>query len=104
MASGGKRGAGERVLESKHVIGLFLLMLLFSGVFFTLGYVMGRNQYDGQVRASSSAMNKPEPAVITKLDKPSKKVVQEPAAGSESDPSASTSNSAWGFTETNQPA
>ena len=27
-------------------------MLLFSGVFFTLGYVMGRNQYDMQVRAA----------------------------------------------------
>jgi hypothetical protein len=48
MASGGRRSAGDRVLESKHVIGLFLLMLLFSGVFFTLGYVMGRNQYDMQ--------------------------------------------------------
>jgi cell division septation protein DedD len=55
MASGGKRGgAGERVLEGRHVIGLFFLMLLFSGVFFTLGYVMGRNQYDGQVRAATS--------------------------------------------------
>lgn len=54
MAYGGKRGgAGERVLEGRHVIGLFFLMLLFSGVFFTLGYVMGRNQYDGQVRASN---------------------------------------------------
>jgi cell division septation protein DedD len=54
MTSGGKRGgAGERVLESRHVIGLFMLMLLFSGVFFTLGYVMGRNQYDGQVRAAT---------------------------------------------------
>ena len=32
MASGGKRGsAGERVLEGRHVIGLFMLMLLFSG-------------------------------------------------------------------------
>lgn len=55
MASGGKRGAGERVLESRHVIGLFMLMLLFSGVFFTLGYVMGRNQYDGQVRAATTS-------------------------------------------------
>jgi cell division septation protein DedD len=55
MASGGKRGAaGERVLEGRHVIGLFFLMLLFSGVFFTLGYVMGRNQYDGQVRAATN--------------------------------------------------
>jgi septal ring-binding cell division protein DamX len=54
MASGGRRGAGDRVLEGRHVIGLFMLMLLFSGVFFTLGYVMGRNQYDGQVRAASN--------------------------------------------------
>ena len=60
MASGGKRGAGERVLESKHVIGLFLLMLLFSGVFFTLGYVMGRNQYDGQVSAAITNSRAPE--------------------------------------------
>lgn len=43
------------MLESKHVIGLFFLMLLFSGVFFSLGYVMGRNQYDGQVRAAGNA-------------------------------------------------
>ena len=53
MASGRKSGGAERVLEGRHVIGLFFLMLLFSGVFFTLGYVMGRNQLDGQVRASS---------------------------------------------------
>lgn len=46
-----KSGGGDRVLESKHVIGLFLLMLVFSGVFFTLGYVMGRSQYETQVRA-----------------------------------------------------
>ena len=53
MASGGIRGGvGGRVLEGRHVIGLFILMLLFSGVFFTLGYVMGRNQFDSQVRAA----------------------------------------------------
>ncbi|MDP9147385.1 MAG: SPOR domain-containing protein [Acidobacteriota bacterium] len=55
MASRIKRsGAGDRVLESKHVIGLFMLVLLFSAIFFTLGYVMGRNQYDGQVRAAGN--------------------------------------------------
>lgn len=42
------------MLESKHVIGLFFVMLLFSGVFFSLGFVMGRNQYDGQVRAAGN--------------------------------------------------
>jgi cell division septation protein DedD len=103
MASGGKRGAGERVLESKHVIGLFLLMLLFSAVFFTLGYVMGRNQYDGQVRAATNGMNKFEPAVVMpKSDVVPKKSVQEPAMTSESDPS--TSNPDWEFSGTNKPA
>jgi len=43
---------GDRVLEGRHVIGLFFLMLLFSGVFFTLGYVMGRKEFEGQVRAA----------------------------------------------------
>jgi len=42
------------VLEGRHVIGLFFLMLLFSGVFFTLGYVMGRKEFEGQVRAEGS--------------------------------------------------
>ncbi len=63
MASGGRKSASERVLEGKHVIGLFLLMLLFSGVFFTLGYVMGRNQYDGQVRAATTNSRTPESVV-----------------------------------------
>jgi cell division septation protein DedD len=66
MAARVKRGAGERVLESRHVIGLFLLMLLFSGIFFTLGYVMGRSQYDGQVRASTA----PRDGVIDPLVAP----------------------------------
>jgi cell division protein FtsN len=54
MAAGKRSSAGERVLEGRHVIGLFFLMLLFSGVFFTLGYVMGRNQLEEQVRAAST--------------------------------------------------
>jgi cell division septation protein DedD len=68
MASGGRRGAGERVLESKHVIGLFMLMLVFSAVFFTLGYVMGRNQYDGQVRASTVPHSASDSVVPKKIE------------------------------------
>src|SRR5712691_491865 len=52
MAGGGRKG--ERTLEGRHVVGLFLLMLVFSGVFFTLGFVMGRSPYDSDVRASAS--------------------------------------------------
>ncbi len=39
------------MLEGRHVIILFVLILLFSGVFFALGFFMGRGQYDGNVLA-----------------------------------------------------
>ena len=37
--------AGDRVLESRHLIGLFVGVVILCAVFFTLGYVMGRSQY-----------------------------------------------------------
>jgi DedD protein len=92
MASGGKRGnAGERVLEGRHVIGLFMLMLLFSGLFFTLGYVMGR---DGQVRAATDLRGLPDSTVLQKpevaLKSSNKKSAPEPQAGTQE-----PSNSGW---------
>ena len=42
-------------------------MLVFSAIFFTLGYVMGRSQYDGQVRAASTQHDVPD-AVVKKSD------------------------------------
>src|SRR6266481_3820676 len=98
MASGGRRGAGERVLESRHVIGLFLLMLVFSGVFFALGYVMGRNQYDGQVRAANNGMGSVEPFVASKPEVAPKKSAAAPSDSTDSDPATSTaSDSTWNF-------
>jgi cell division septation protein DedD len=92
------------VLESKHVIGLFLLMLLFSGVFFSLGYVMGRNQYDGQVRASGGWAGRPETDVQPKPVAPAKKspAVQPPAANNESDPATATPPE-WDFYKNDKP-
>src|SRR6202050_3255394 len=54
MARTGSRGGGDRVLESRHLVGLFLGVVLLCGVFFTLGYVMGRNQFGGSVHAAES--------------------------------------------------
>ena len=98
MASGGRRSAGDRVLESRHVIGLFLLMLVFSGVFFALGYVMGRNQYDGQVRAANKGMGSVEPLVDSKPDVAAKKTTPTPSDSTDSDPATSTAtDSTWNF-------
>jgi len=97
MASGGKRaGAGERVLESRHVIGLFMLMLLFSGVFFTLGYVMGRNEIDGPVRAATDFFKKPGTSVTPKADANSKRT-NNPAPAGKSTDTAAPPNSDWEF-------
>jgi septal ring-binding cell division protein DamX len=74
-----------------------MLMLLFSGVFFTLGYVMGRNQYDGQVRAASNPRTLQPTPVAPKAD-PSSKRLNEPRR--DSDPATdvnSQPNSDWSF-------
>ena len=87
----GKRSAGDRVLESKHVIGLFLLMLVFSGVFFSLGYVMGRNQYDGQVRAANNAAS--DSIVMARPEGLKKKTAASAATSSATSSSTNSSTS-----------
>jgi cell division septation protein DedD len=97
MASGGKRGgAGERVLESRHVIGLFMLMLLFSGVFFTLGYVMGRNQYDGLVRAATEPRTKLQNPFSSKPELPARQT-SHPASSEAPTDTTAPPNSDWEF-------
>jgi DedD protein len=56
MGGSGKRGGGDRILESRHLVGLFLGVVLLCGVFFTLGYVMGHTQYDSSVHADVSPL------------------------------------------------
>jgi DedD protein len=85
------------VLESRHVIGLFMLMLVFSGVFFALGYVMGRNQYDGQVRAATNPRVTPDVAISPKPEVTAKRANSAPSnVESPSDP-ATQPSSDWGF-------
>lgn len=59
-----KPGGGGRdtVLESRHVVGLFLGVVVLCGVFFTLGYVMGRTQQDASVKAVSASATPARPA------------------------------------------
>jgi len=52
MASKGKKGGGDFVLESRHLIGLFLLLVVIFGVVFTLGYLLGRSQFDTKLSAA----------------------------------------------------
>jgi DedD protein len=88
MAGNGKRGGADRVLESRHLVSLFLGVVLLCGVFFTLGYVMGHNQYGGPVHASESSENGMPP--IRPAPKP-KEPNAEPA------PTPVPANSEWDF-------
>jgi DedD protein len=42
--AGTRKTQGETVLGARHVLGLFLGIVVLCGVFFALGYVMGRDQ------------------------------------------------------------
>ena len=79
MAGNGKRGGGgDRILESRHLVGLFLGVVLLCGVFFTLGYVMGRTQFSGSVHAAD-----PVPKYSPMLTTPAKPAAKEsPASAS----------------------
>lgn len=65
MANGNPKKAGGRdmVMESRHLLGVFLGVVVLCGVFFTLGYVMGRTQHETSVRAAMANPSvKPDPA------------------------------------------
>ncbi len=70
MATGTRRG-GDIVLAGRHIVGMFLVLMVLFGLVFTLGYVLGRSQYDMQLRAAAST-------VSSGFDEPA----EDPAAGS----------------------
>ena len=76
MAGSKKSGGGDVVLESRHLVGLFVLMVAIFGVVFLLGYELGRNQYGDQVRASNASPE--EASGATKLN--GKASASQPAA------------------------
>jgi len=95
MSYGGKRGVGERVLEGRHVIGLFLAVILLSGLFFTLGYVMGLHQ--SEARASADDLPaKPEPRNAPKPETVSKRA-QKTTPGESSTDTGTPNSSEWEF-------
>ncbi|MCL6480610.1 MAG: SPOR domain-containing protein [Firmicutes bacterium] len=51
MAEGNRRSGRDMVLEGRHLLGLFFTVVVLCGVFFTLGYVMGRSQNAPSVNA-----------------------------------------------------
>ncbi len=93
MSYGGHRGAGERVLEGRHVIGLFLAVILLSGLFFTLGYVMGLHQAEA---SADGLPSKPELRNPSKPEVASKRASKTPPVEPPSE-TAAPASSEWEF-------
>jgi DedD protein len=102
MATGSKKsGGGDVVLESRHLVGLFVLMVAIFGVVFLLGYELGRNQYGDQVRASNSTEENSgapaKPGTKSSASQPPAESIAQPSsqpAGKKSVPVASAKDSA----------
>jgi DedD protein len=60
MAARNRRGR-DWVLGGGQLAGIFILLVVLFGMVFTLGYLLGRNQYDAQLRAAASTLpDKPD--------------------------------------------
>ena len=90
MASKEKKSGGDFVLESRHLVGLFMLLVVIFGVVFTLGYLLGRSQYDTKVRAAVGA----PPGFDTPAGPPSAKSKTRPES---EDAQVPKKNSDWDF-------
>ena len=65
--AGGNRRDRDWVLGGSQLAGIFLLLVVLFGIVFTLGYLLGRNQYGAQLHADASTVpGKPDRATSDK--------------------------------------
>lgn len=95
MAAGNRRGR-DWVLGGRQLAGVFVLLVVLFGMVFTLGYLLGRNQYDAQLRAAASIV---PGARDSASDKPNK-AGRGPAGGAP----AKTETPDWDFYHSAEPA
>src|ERR1700693_743100 len=93
MASNTKKSGGDFVLESRHLVGLFLLLVVIFGVVFTLGYLMGRSQGDNRSRIVIAAPSEPKTSAAVPPPPKSKGKPEPPPE----DTQAQKTNSDWDF-------
>lgn len=97
MAAGkGKGRGGDWVLGGRQLFGVFVLLVVVFGMVFTLGYLLGRNQYE-MLRADASSLPlKPE---VTKPGKLGRETDEKPTTTAPSSPLTD-----WDFFRPTEPA
>ena len=112
MASRENKNGGDFVLESRHLVGLFMLLVVIFGVVFTLGYLLGRSQYDARLRAAvgpppdaeSPPAGRAGPAASLKSKgKPQSTGVGSTGSVPKQDAAPSQKNSDWDFYHSAEP-
>ncbi|HTC65280.1 MAG TPA: SPOR domain-containing protein [Candidatus Saccharimonadales bacterium] len=93
MASNTRKSGSDFVLESRHLVGLFLLLVVIFGVVFTLGYLMGRSQGDSRSRTVIAAPAEPGTSAAVPPSSKSKAKPEPPP----DDTQAQKTNSDWDF-------
>ncbi len=99
MAAGkGKGRGGDWVLGGRQLFGVFVLLVVIFGMVFTLGYLLGRNQYETLRADASSLPVKPE-GVSNKPGKPGRESAEKPTSATPSSPLTD-----WDFFRPTEPA
>ena len=75
-------GEFELILGNRQLISVFLIVVILLAVFFSMGYIVGRNS--GPIASSESARNEPGKAIV--VERPSG--ASQPAASTPQEPSA----------------
>ena len=100
--AGGSRGGGDVVLGGRHLIGIFALLVVVLGIVFTLGYLLGRSQYEGQPSAAVVTGDSERPSSSAKSANPEPSAAAPAPAVSAERSDAPPAN--WDFYRSNEPA
>jgi cell division septation protein DedD len=107
MASRENKNGGDFVLESRHLVGLFMLLVVIFGVVFTLGYLLGRSQYDARLRAAVGPPPGADPpatsSALKSKGKPQNTGANSAGSAPKQDAAPSQKNSDWDFYHSAEP-
>jgi DedD protein len=103
MAARNQRGR-DWVLGGGDLVGIFILLVVLFGVVFTLGYLLGRNQYDAQLKADASGIPGKAESLVAKANGKLAKLGHGGQGSSAAKPdSPATPSSDWSFYHSAEP-